>query len=141
MPPDLPGERVESVLSLLGLRSIADRRTAGFSQGERMKTALGRALLHAPRNLLLDEPTNGLDVPTVRSLRDLLRRLRDAGACIVFSSHVLAEVRALCDQVVIISSGRLVAQGSPAEICAQTNAASLEDAFVTLTRRQENSLC
>jgi hypothetical protein len=87
------------VLAALGLEDVADRRTAGFSQGERMKTALGRAMLHAPRNLILDEPTNGLDVPTVRSLRGLLRIWRDAGACVVFSSHVLEEVRALCDQV------------------------------------------
>src|SRR5439155_9638182 len=94
MPRDFLSQRVGQVLSLLGLESIADRRTAGFSQGERMKTALGRALLHAPRNLLLDEPTNGLDIPTVRSLRDILRRLRDAGSCVVFSTHVLDDVRA-----------------------------------------------
>ena len=133
MPPGRLAGRVSHVLAALGLEAIADRRTAGFSQGERMKTALGRAILHAPRNLLLDEPTNGLDVPTVRSLRDLLRRLRDAGACVLLSSHVLEEVRALCDQVVIIDRGRLVAQGSPADLCCQTDSASLEDAFVKLT--------
>jgi sodium transport system ATP-binding protein len=133
MPRESLKERVDQVLSILGLESIADRRTSGFSQGERMKTALGRAILHSPRNLLLDEPTNGLDVPTVRSLRDLLRRLRDAGTCVVFSSHVLDEVRALCDQVVIISSGSLTAQGSPSELCSQTDTASLEEAFVKLT--------
>jgi sodium transport system ATP-binding protein len=133
MPPAALAERVDQVLAILGLEAIADRRTAGFSQGERMKTALGRAILHAPKNLLLDEPTNGLDVPTVRSLRDLLRRWRDAGACVLFSSHVLEEVRALCDQVVIVDHGRLVAQGSPADLCRQTDSASLEDAFVKLT--------
>src|ERR1035438_1979898 len=95
MPPAVLAERMSQVLVTLGLEAIADRRTAGFSQGERMKTALGRAILHAPKNLLLDEPTNGVDVPTVRSLRDLLRRWRDAGACVVFSSHVLEEVRVL----------------------------------------------
>ena len=141
MPPETLRARVESVLSILGLESIADRRTAGFSQGERMKTALGRALLHSPQNLLLDEPTNGLDVPTVRSLRDLLRRLRESGACIVFSSHVLDEVRALCDKVVILSNGSLIAQGSPAELCVKTDTASLEDAFVKLTSQRENSSC
>jgi sodium transport system ATP-binding protein len=141
MPPERLNERVESVISTLGLGSIADRRTAGFSQGERMKTALGRAILHSPQNLLLDEPTNGLDVPTIRSLRDLLRGLRDAGACVVFSSHVLDEVRALCDQVLIISSGSLVASGSPAELCAQANTTSLEDAFVKMTCKQENISC
>jgi sodium transport system ATP-binding protein len=141
MPPELLSDRIESVLSILGLESIADRRTAGFSQGEHMKTALGRAILHAPQNLLLDEPTNGLDVPTVRSLRDLLRRLRDSGACIVFSSHVLEEVRALCDKIVIISEGRLIAQGSPAQVCAQADTSSLEDAFVKLTCQSENCPC
>src|SRR5580700_2799593 len=105
MPPAALAGRIREVLATLGLEAIADRRTAGFSQGERMKTALGRAILHAPRNLLLDEPTSGLDVPTVRSLRDLLKRLRDSGTCVVFSSHVLEEVRALCDNVVIIAGG------------------------------------
>jgi sodium transport system ATP-binding protein len=141
MSPELLKERVDQVLAALGLESIADRRTSGFSQGERMKTALGRAILHSPQNLLLDEPTNGLDVPTVRSLRDLLRRLRDAGTCVVFSSHVLDEVRALCDKVVIISSGSLIAQGSPSELCGQTDTASLEEAFVKLTCPPEGSLC
>src|SRR5581483_469695 len=106
-------QRVDDVISLLGMQAIADRRTAGFSQGERMKTALGRAILHSPRNLLLDEPTNGLDVPAVRSLRDLLRKLRDSGVCVLASSHVLAEVRALCDVIVILSHGRVVTQGTP----------------------------
>src|SRR5580658_570007 len=141
MPPAVLAGRVSQVLATLGLQAIADRRTAGFSQGERMKTALGRAILHAPKNLLLDEPTNGLDVPTVRSLRDLLRRWRDGGACVVFSSHVLEEVRALCDQVVIVHHGRLVAQGSPAELCRQTGSASLEDAFVKLTCTEEHAVC
>jgi sodium transport system ATP-binding protein len=141
MPRESLSGRIESVLSILSLESIADRRTAGFSQGEHMKTALGRAILHAPQNLLLDEPTNGLDVPTVRSLRDLLRRLRDSGACIVFSSHVLEEVRALCDKIVIISAGRLVTQGSPAQVCAQADTSSLEDAFVRLTCESENCPC
>ena len=141
MPPGVLDHRVEQVISMLGLESIADRRTAGFSQGERMKTALGRALLHSPQNLLLDEPTNGLDIPTIRSLRDILRRLRDAGSCVVFSSHVLDEVRALCDQVVIIAGGRVVAQGAPAELCVQAGAASLEDAFVALTASTETASC
>ena len=134
-------ERISQVIATLGLDGIADRRPAGFSQGERMKTALGRILLHGPRNLILDEPTNGLDVPTVRSLRDLLRRLRDDGVCIVFSSHVLDEVRALCDRVVVIDHGSLVADGTHAELCGQTGSATLEDAFVKLTHAGENAVC
>ncbi len=141
MAPAVLHERVQRVLMMLGLEAIADRRTAGFSQGERMKTALGRAMLHAPRNLLLDEPTNGLDIPTVRSLREILRRFRDTGACVVFSSHVLDEVRALCDQVVIMDRGCIAAQGSPAELCEETGCASLEDAFVKLTCKEEQAVC
>jgi sodium transport system ATP-binding protein len=132
-------ERVDEVLAALALGPIADRRTEGFSQGERMKTALARAILHSPRNLLLDEPTNGLDVPTVRSLREILRRLRDAGVCVVFSSHVLDEVRTLCGQIIVISEGNLAAQGTSSELCAQTNTASIEEAFVKLTSRREES--
>ena len=139
MPAEFLTERVEAVVSVLGLEAIADRRTHGFSQGERMKTALGRALLHSPQNLLLDEPTNGLDIPTIRSLRDLLRRLRDSGTCIVYSSHVLDEVRALCDRVVIIAGGKIVAQGSPQELCSQAETSSLEEAFIELTGRTRSN--
>jgi sodium transport system ATP-binding protein len=128
--------RAAEVLGSLGLQSVANQRVAGFSLGQRTKVALARAIIHSPRNLLLDEPTNGLDVPTVRTLRALLRDMRDAGCCIVFSSHVLEEVEALCDTAVIISDGVVVATGSPREIRQSTNAASLEDAFVKLTERQ-----
>jgi sodium transport system ATP-binding protein len=133
--------RVEAVVSLFGLDRIADRRTAGFSQGERMKVALGRAVVHSPRNLLLDEPTNGLDIPSVRALRALLQEMRDRGACIVLSSHLTEEVRALCDHVVVISHGALVAEGRPQDLCRQTDSASLEDAFVKLTTPAEAVAC
>jgi sodium transport system ATP-binding protein len=123
----------DELFSRLGMQSLAGRPTKGFSQGERMKTALARAVIHEPANLLLDEPTNGLDVPTIRSLRAFLKRMRDAGACIVFSSHVLEEVRALCDNVVIVSQGSLAAQGSPDRLCRETNSDNLEDAFVKVT--------
>jgi len=124
---------IDRVVSILGLEAIADRPTAGFSQGERMKTALGRAILHSPKNLLLDEPTNGLDILTIRSLRELLKRLRDEGTCVIFSSHVLEEVSALCDTVVVISQGTIAGHGSAAELCSQTSTTCLEDAFVHLT--------
>lgn len=133
--------RIDELIAILGLEAIAGRRAAGFSQGERMKTALARALVHSPGNLLLDEPTNGLDVPTVRSLHAFLKRMRDEGACIVFSSHQLEEVRTLCDNVVVISKGRLVAQGSPRQICAETGVPSFEDAFVKLTAPLEMLPC
>ena len=130
-------DRVQAAVSLLGLVAIADRRTAGFSQGERMKVALARALVHDPPNLLLDEPTNGLDIPTVRTLRRLLEDLRARGTCIVFSSHVMEEVSALCDTVVILAGGRVVAAGHPHEICRGTECASLDDAFMRLSNVEE----
>jgi sodium transport system ATP-binding protein len=141
LPSQRLRERVEETIAFLGMQSIADRRTGGFSQGERMKTALGRALIHAPRNLLLDEPTSGLDIPSVRSLRVLLQRTRDAGACIVFSSHVLEEVQALCDRVVIVAGGLVVAEGTPPELCERAGAANLEDAFVAFTGAEEVAAC
>jgi sodium transport system ATP-binding protein len=124
--------RVAELLRLLELESIADRRARGFSQGERIKVAIARALVHAPRNLILDEPTNGLDVMAIRTLRDVLRRLRDQGTCILFSSHVMQEVTALCDAAIVIGHGRVLAEGSPASISNETGSADLEDAFVAL---------
>jgi len=125
--------RTTDLVALLELEDIADRRAKGFSQGQRLRTALARALVHAPRNLILDEPTNGLDVPAVRKLRALLQRLRAAGHCILFSSHVMQEVAMLCDDVVVIAGGRVVARGTPAELREQTGEEDFEDAFVVLT--------
>jgi len=118
---------------LLDLGSILERRTDGFSQGERMKVAIARALVHDPPNVLLDEPTNGLDVMTTRNLRDVIRRLRDEGKCVVFSSHVMQEVSALCDTIVIMARGAVAAQGSAGSLLAASGCANLEDAFVRLT--------
>jgi sodium transport system ATP-binding protein len=128
--------RVTDLVSAMGLAELADRRVGGFSHGERLKVALGRALVHAPQHLLLDEPTNGLDVASVHNLRVLLRRMREEGRCIVFSSHVLDQVAALCDDIVIVARGRLVARGSVEALCTQAGAATLEDAFMTLTTRE-----
>jgi sodium transport system ATP-binding protein len=97
-----------------------------------MKVAIARALVHDPHTLLLDEPTNGLDIISTRALRDLLRRLRAAGKCVLFSSHVMQEVTALCDRIVILGRGQVAATGTAAELVAQSRAASLEDAFVAL---------
>ena len=118
---------------LLDLGSILERRTDGFSQGERMKVAIARALVHDPPNVLLDEPTNGLDVMTTRNLRDVIRRLRDEGKCVVFSSHVMQEVSALCDTIVIMARGAVAAQGSAGSLLAASGCSNLEDAFVRLT--------
>jgi len=125
-------ERVDTVLQTLGLSTLADRRTQGFSQGERMKVAIARALVHDPATILLDEPTNGLDIMSVRALRDQLKSLRAAGKCLLFSSHVMQEVAALCDRIVILAHGRVVAHGTAGELVEQAGTQSLEDAFVTL---------
>jgi len=124
--------RIEALLRTLGLEALADRRTQGFSQGEKMKVAIARALVHDPATILLDEPTNGLDIMSVRALREQLRQLRGQGKCLLFSSHVMQEVAALCDRIVILGAGRVVAQGTAAELIAKAGAATLEDAFVTL---------
>jgi len=125
--------RAAELIALLDMQDIADRRAKGFSQGQRVKTALARALVHRPRNLLLDEPTNGLDVMAVRTLRALLRQLRGEGHCVLFSSHVMQEVSELCDTVVVIAQGTVLASGTPHAICAAHGAAHLEEAFVRLT--------
>lgn len=125
--------RAETLGSMLEMQPLLDRRTEGFSQGERMKTALARALVHDPANIILDEPTNGLDVLATRSLRNTLRRLRDEqGKCIVFSTHIMQEVERLCDRVVVVSHGRTVADGSVAELRARTGLDDFEETFVQL---------
>ena len=124
--------RAAELVELLEMEEFADRRAHGFSQGERVRTALARALVHSPRNLVLDEPTNGLDVMAVRALRRLLLQLRNAGHCVLFSSHVMQEVSALCDEVVVIAHGVVLEHGTPEQIRARTGAASLEEAFVRL---------
>jgi len=125
--------RTDALLDRLDMRAIANRRTAGFSHGERTKVALARALVHDPRNVLLDEPTNGLDVMSTRAVREIIRRLRAEGRTVLFSSHVMQEVSALCDTIVVMAHGRIVASGTPEALRAETGQQTLEDAFVALT--------
>ena len=124
--------RIEELVQALAIAGIADRRTQGFSQGERMKVAIARALVHDPQTILLDEPTNGLDIMSIRALRALLRDLRSSGKCLLFSSHVMQEVTALCDSIVILGHGRVIASGTVAELVAKSGETVLEDAFVRL---------
>ncbi|MBU6420956.1 MAG: ATP-binding cassette domain-containing protein [Gammaproteobacteria bacterium] len=123
-------QRIAELVALLEIQEFADRPAKGFSQGQRIKVALARALVHRPKNLVLDEPTNGLDVMATRALRAIIKRLRDAGHCVLFSSHVMQEVAQLCDDIVIIARGRIVAHGTPDEIRRQTGETDLEEAFV-----------
>ena len=135
MPRDAAEARADTLAAALDMKPLLDRRTAGFSQGERMKTALARALVHDPANVVLDEPTNGLDVLATRALRETLRwlRLPEGGAkCIVFSTHIMQEVERLCDDVIVLAGGRVVARGSVAELLARTGESDFEDAFVRL---------
>ena len=125
--------RIAELARWLDMEPLLDRRTDGFSQGERMKVAIARTIVHDPPNILLDEPTNGLDVMTTRNLREIIRRLRDAGKCVLFSSHVMQEVSALCDEIVIVARGSVVARGNAAELLAASGRDNLEDAFVRLS--------
>jgi sodium transport system ATP-binding protein len=125
--------RARALMARLGLDDIANRRVAGFSQGERTKVALARALVHEPRNVILDEPTNGLDVMSTRAMRELIRGLKRDGRCVLFSSHVMQEVSALCDRIVVIAQGKVVADGTPDELRRLTGRENLEDAFVALS--------
>ena len=132
--------RAEELARLLDMSKILDRRSEGFSQGERMKTALARSLVHDPANIVLDEPTNGLDVLATRSLREALRHLRSAeggSKCIIFSTHIMQEVEQLCEHVVIVANGRSVAEGSVAQLLEQTGERKFEDAFVKLAFDKE----
>ena len=135
MAKDVAHARADELARMLDMRHLLDRRTDGFSQGERMKTALARALVHNPPNIVLDEPTNGLDVVATRGLREFLRFLRSpegGSKCIVFSTHIMQEVQRLCDTVVVVSKGRTVATGSVPELLARTGQTDFEEAFVQL---------
>ncbi len=129
--------RVDELAELLDMNDFIGRRAKGFSQGQKTKVALARALVHKPKNVLLDEPTNGLDIMATRGLREVIQRLKDAGHCVLFSSHVMQEVAALCDEIVIIANGTVAASGSPDSLRQETNEANLEDAFVKAIGSEE----
>jgi sodium transport system ATP-binding protein len=132
MDAELIRRRTDSLIETLAMQDIAERRVEGFSQGERVKTAIARALVHEPPHIVLDEPSNGLDVIATRTLRDFLRQLKVEGRCVLFSSHIMQEVAALCDRIVIIAAGRVVADGSPDALRELTKEHSLEEAFVKI---------
>jgi sodium transport system ATP-binding protein len=130
-------EQIDGLADLLDMREIMERKTEGFSTGEKLKVAIARALVHNPRNVLLDEPTNGLDVMSTRAMRQFIVRLREEGKCVLFTSHIMQEVAALCDQIVIISRGEVSATGSPDDLRKQTGQQNLEDAFVAVIGSEE----
>jgi sodium transport system ATP-binding protein len=128
---------IDALIKLLDMQDIADRRAEGFSRGQRVKTAIARALVHQPQNVLLDEPTGGLDVLSTRAMRAFIRRLRDEGRCILLSSHIMQEVSTLCDNVVVLARGQVVVTGTPDELRQMTQQANLEDALVTVIGSEE----
>ena len=125
-------QRTRELAELLDMTELLDRRVAGFSQGERTKVAIARALVHGPPNIVLDEATNGLDVMSTRAMRTVIRKLADSGCCVLFSSHVMQEVSALCDRIVVFARGKVVSDGTPAELRARTGEDNLENAFVKI---------
>jgi sodium transport system ATP-binding protein len=131
------GKRTGELSEALDMAEVLDRQTEGFSQGQRTKTAIARALVHDPKNVILDEPTNGLDVMTTRAMREFLRRLRAEGRCVIFSSHIMQEVAALCDRIVVIAHGRVMAEGTADELRTLTGEQNLEDAFVKVIGSEE----
>ena len=137
MPMNTLDKRIDEVAALLAMDDILERRSKGFSQGQRIKVALARTLLHRPRHLLLDEPSRGLDVMSTRALRTALQALRADGCCVIMATHVMQEVTHLCDDVIVIARGHTVAQGSPQQLCERTGITSLEDAFVSLVGTEE----
>lgn len=128
---------IEEMIDTLVMRDVADRRTKGFSKGQTLKVALARALVHKPHNVMLDEPTNGLDVDSSRAVRDMVRRIRDEGRCVLFSSHIMSEVQALCDRIIVMGHGRVVAEGTPDDLADLTGQADLEEIFVAIARDEE----
>jgi sodium transport system ATP-binding protein len=134
---DAKHHAIETILQDLEMTELAHRKTLGFSQGQRMKVTLAQALVHQPKNFVLDEPTRGLDVMSTRVLRNHLARFKEKGHCILFSSHVMQEVAALCDRVIIVANGKLAAEGTPSELCELAGETQLEEAFVKIIGSDE----
>lgn len=130
-------KQIDMLIDVLDMHTFADRKTEGFSTGEKLKVAIGRALVHNPSNIMLDEPTNGLDVMSTRAMRQFILRLKDEGKCVLFTSHIMQEVAALCDKIIIISKGIVSADGSPEDLRRQTGLENLEDAFVAAIGSEE----
>jgi len=126
---------IDELVTRLGMSDFADRLAKGFSRGQELKVALGRALVHRPHNLILDEPTNGLDVMSSRAVRELIAEMKAEGHCILISSHIMSEVSLLCDDLVIVAEGRTVASGAPDELRAEAGADDLEEVFVRILAR------
>ena len=137
LPKQTIEERIESLAATLDMSEFIDRKTEGFSQGQRVKVAIARAMVHRPQTVLMDEPTNGLDVMSTRALREYIRSLKDSGQSVVLSTHIMQEVAALCDRIVIIAKGKVAATGTVDELISRSGRDTIEDAFVQLIGSEE----
>ena len=133
VPDDDAWKRTVYFANYLGMREALQRHTKGFSRGLRHKTALLRALVHAPQVLLLDEPTAGLDVTSARTVRELVQQLGDEGGTVIYSTHQLEEAQRVCNRIIIIHNGEVRADGTPDELLKLTGQTHLEEAYVQLT--------
>jgi sodium transport system ATP-binding protein len=140
MPEKKIRQRIDQLVETLDMQEFIDRRTEGFSQGQRVKVAIARAMVHEPQTVLMDEPSNGLDVMSTRALRDYIRSLRANGQSVVLSTHIMQEVAALCDRIVIIAQGRVAADGTAEELMQRSGRSTIEDAFVALIGTEEGLL-
>lgn len=133
-------DRIDELIATLDMEDFIDRRTEGFSQGQRVKVAIARAVIHQPQTVLLDEPSNGLDVMSTRALRAYIRDLKTQGHSVVLSTHIMQEVAALCDRIVIIAAGKIAADGTQEELLERSGSTTIEDAFVRLIGSEEGLL-
>ena len=118
----------------LDMEENLSRYTKGFSRGMRQKTALLRALAHGPKVLLLDEPTAGLDITSARTVRSLVEQIKLEGGTVVYSTHQLFEAQQVCDRIIIIHNGNVMADGSPEQLIKDNGCETLEEAYVMLTQ-------
>lgn len=132
--------RIDELTRTLDMTDFIDRRTEGFSQGQRVKVAIARAMIHEPQTVMMDEPSNGLDVMSTRALREYILSLKQAGHSVILSTHIMQEVVALCDRIVIIAKGRIAADGTAEELMQRSGKDTLEDAFVALIGSEEGLL-
>lgn len=126
--------RIERLIETFDMHAIADRRCGGLSTGQHQKVSIARAVLHDPEVLILDEPTTGLDILAASTMIDFIESRREAGTCVLFSTHVLSEAQRLCDRIGVLFAGRLLAAGTYEELAEATGERWLEDIFRSLVR-------
>jgi sodium transport system ATP-binding protein len=128
--------QIDKLTADLGMESFIDRKTQGFSRGMTRKVVTGMALVHNPPNVIFDEPTAGLDVVSMRAVREIIRKFKEEGRCIILSTHLMDEVERLCDRVAIIHRGTILAMGTLAELKQSQGTDDLETAFVRIVGEQ-----